>query len=162
MRTAIVALAVLVGILGGFYGGYTVGHSNVAAATSSSTSGQRSAGNGGFTAGRGANAAVCPTPGSTPAAGSMALARGTVTNLTATSMTVTNTSCSVTITFAPSTTIQRQVTGSTADLANNETVTVTGTRGADGKVVAVTIQITPAGSLTRPGGAASPSPSSGG
>ncbi len=162
MRTAIVALVVLVGILGGFYGGYTVGHSNVAAATSSGTSGQRSAGNGGFTAGRGANAAVCPTPGSTPAAGSTALARGTVTNLTATSMTVTNTGCSVTITFAPSTTIQKQVTGSTADLANKETVTVTGTRSADGNVVAVTIQITPAGAITRPGAGGTASPSPGG
>lgn len=155
MRTAIVALAVLVGILAGFYGGYTVGHSNVAAATSSSSSGQRSTG-GGFTAGRGANGAVCPTPGTTPASGSTALARGTVTNLTATSMTVTNSSCSVTVTFAPSTTVQKQVTGSTADLANNETVTVTGTRGSDGTVAAVAIQITPAGSFTRPG--ASPSP----
>jgi len=152
MRTAIIALAVLVGILGGFYGGYTVGHSNVAAATSSSTSGQRSAGTGGFTGGRGANAAVCPTPGSTPAAGSTALFRGTVTNLTATSMTVTNTTCTETITFGPSTTIQKQVTGSTADLAKNETVTVTGTRGSDGTVTAVTIQITPAGSFARPGG----------
>jgi len=152
MRTAIIALAVLVGILGGFYGGYTVGHSNVAAATSSSASGQRSAGTGGFTGGRGANAAVCPTPGSTPAAGSTALFRGTVTNLTATSMTVTNTTCTETITFGPSTTIQKQVTGSTADLAKNETVTVTGTRGSDGTVTAVTIQITPAGAFARPGG----------
>jgi hypothetical protein len=152
MRNAIVALAVLVGILGGFYGGYTVGHSNVVAATSSnSTSGQRSAGSGGFTAGRGGNAAVCPTPGSTPAAGSTALFRGTVTNLTATSMTVTNATCTETITFGPSTTIQKQVTGSTADLAKNETVTVTGTRGSDGTVTAVTIQITPAGSFARPG-----------
>jgi hypothetical protein len=156
MRTAIIALAVLVGILGGFYGGYTVGHSNVTAAASpSSTSGQRTAG-GGFTGGRGANAAVCPTPGSTPAAGTTALFRGTVTNLTATSMTVTNSSCSLTITFGPSTTIQKQVTGSTADLSNNETVIVTGTRSSDGSVSAVTVQITPAGSFTRPG--ASPAP----
>jgi hypothetical protein len=155
MRTMIIALAVLVGILGGFYGGYTVGHSNVTAATSSNNSAQRSPG-GGFVAGRGANAAVCPTPGSTPATGSTALFRGTVTNLTATSMTVSNASCSLTITFGPSTTIQKQVSGSTADLSNNETVTVTGRRSSDGSVSAVTIQITPAGSFTRPG--ASPAP----
>jgi hypothetical protein len=157
MRTAIITLAVLVGILGGFYGGYTVGHNNVTAATSSSgTSGQRSSSGGVFTGGRGANAAVCPTPGSTPAAGSTALFRGTVTNLTATSMTVSNASCSLTITFGPSTTIQKQVTGSTADLSNNETVIVTGTRVSDGSVSAVTIQVTPGGSVTRPG--ASPAP----
>jgi hypothetical protein len=162
MRNAIVALAVLVGILGGFYGGYKVGHSNVAAASSSSnTSGQRSA-SGGFVPGRGANAAVCPSPGSTPAAGSQALARGTVTNLTATSMTVTNANCSVTITFASSTTVQKQVTGSVSDLANNETVTVSGTRAADGSVTAVAIVITPAGGFTRPGAGSTPSPSPGG
>jgi hypothetical protein len=156
MRTAIIALAVLVGILGGFYGGYTVGHSNVTAATSSSgTSGQRTTG-GAFVPGRGANAAVCPTPGSTPAAGTTALFRGTVTNLTATSMTVSNASCSLTITFGPSTTIQKQVTGSTADLSNNETVTVTGRRSSDGSVSAVTIQITPAGSFTQPGSSPAP------
>src|SRR6266853_1146774 len=114
MRTAIIALFVVVGILGGFYGGYTVGHNNVAAATSSGTSGQRSAGSGGLTAGRGANAAVCPTPGSTPAAGSTALARGTVTNLTATSMTVTNTGCSVTITITPAGAFTRPGAGGTA------------------------------------------------
>ena len=151
MRTTIIALAVLVGILGGFYGGYTVGHSNVSAASSSSSSsGQRSTGGAGVLApgGRGA----CPSPGSTPASGSTALARGTVTNLTATSMTVTNTGCSVTITFGPGTTVQKQVTGSTSDLANNETVTVTGTRAADGSITAVGIQIAPAGSFTRPGG----------
>jgi hypothetical protein len=158
MRTAIIALAVLVGILGGFYGGYKVGHTNVAAATSSGTSGQRSNG-GAFNPGRGANAAICPTPGATAGAGSTALARGTVTNLTATSMTVSNPGCSVTVTFAPSTTVQKQVTGSTADLSDNETVTVTGTRGSDGTVTAVTIQITPAGAFTRPGAGATGSPS---
>ncbi|HEV2216308.1 MAG TPA: hypothetical protein VGV88_01935 [Candidatus Dormibacteraeota bacterium] len=165
MRTTIIALAVLVGILGGFYGGYKVGHSNASAATSSSSSSsQRSTGNAGVFApgGRGANGAACPSPGSTPASGSTALARGTVTNLTATSMTVTNTSCIVTITFSPGTTVVKQVTGSTADLANNETVTVTGTRAADGSVTAVAIQIAPAGSFTRPGGGAPASPSPGG
>ena len=99
---------------------------------------------------------MCPSPGSTPAAGTTALFRGTVTNLTATSMTVSNASCSLTITFGPSTTIEKQVTGSTADLSNNETVIVTGRRSSDGSVSAVTIQITPAGSFTQPG--ASPAP----
>jgi len=164
MRNVILALAMVVGILAGFYGGYKVGHSNVAAAASSNTNSarQRSTANGGFVPGRGATAAVCPTPGALPSAGATALARGTVTNLTATSMTVSNTSCSVTITFAPSTTVQKQATGSVADLANNQTVTVTGTRGADGSITAVTIQITPAGGFTRPGAGAAASPSPGG
>jgi uncharacterized protein DUF5666 len=166
MRNVIVALAVVVGILAGFYGGYKVGLNNVSASTSSSSSSnQRTAGNntnGGFGPGRGANSVVCPSPGSSPSAGSAVLARGTVTNLTATSMTVTNTGCTVTVTFAPSTTVQKQVTGSVSDLANNDTVTVSGTRGADGSVTAVTIQITPAGGFTRPGAGAAASPSPGG
>jgi uncharacterized protein DUF5666 len=158
MRNAIVAMAVVVGILAGFYGGYKVGQSNVAAAsaTSNNTT-QRGTTAGGFAPGRGPNGAACPSPGSTPAAGAQALARGTVTNLTATSMTVTNAQCSVTVTFGPTTIVQRQVAGSTSDLANNETVTVSGTRGSDGSVKAVAIQIAPAGAVNRPG-----SPSSGG
>ncbi|HET7467014.1 MAG TPA: hypothetical protein VFL29_10115 [Candidatus Dormibacteraeota bacterium] len=162
MRNAIIALAVVVGILAGFYGGYKVGFNNVSASTNSSrSSNQGTARNntgGGFIPGRGANAAVCPSPGSTPSAASQVLARGTVSHITSTSMTVTNSGCTVTVTFAPSTTVQKQVTGSVSDIANNDTVTVIGTRGADGSVTAVTIQITPAGGFTRPGAAASPSP----
>ena len=163
MRNAIVALAVLVGILAGFYGGYKVGQSNVSAATSTSnrSASQRGSTSGGFVPGRGTLTSVCPSPGSTPAAGTQALARGTVTNLTATSMTVTNAQCSVTVTFASSTAVQKQETGSVSDLADNQTVTVTGTRGSDGSVTAVTIQIgTAGGGVTRPGagGTSSPSP----
>jgi hypothetical protein len=163
MRNAIIALAVVVGVLAGFYGGYKVGHSTVAAASTSNNSGgsRASSGGGNFT-GRGLNPSVCPSPGSTPATGSQALFRGTVTNLTATSMTVTNAQCSVTITFAPTTTVQKQVTGTVSDLSNNQTVTVTGTRAADGSVTAVTIQITPSGGFTRPGAGSTASPSPGG
>lgn len=162
MKNAIIALAVVVGVLAGFYGGYKVGQSNVvAASTSSNSGGSRAASSGGSFTGRGPNATLCPSPGSNPAVGSQALARGTVTNLTATSMTLTNAQCSITITFAPTTTVQKQVTGSVSDLSNNETVTVTGTRAADGSVTAVTIQITPAGGFTRPGAGASPSPGGG-
>ena len=165
MRNVILALVLVVGILAGFYGGYKVGQNNVAAASSSTSNNsarQRTATNGTFAPGRGANAAVCPTPGTASSAGSPVLTRGTVTNLSATSMTVSNTSCSVTITFAPSTRVQKQVTGSVSDLANNQTVTVTGTPGPNGSVTAVTIQITPAGGFTRPGAGAAASPSPGG
>lgn len=165
MRNAIIALAVVVGVLAGFYGGYKVGHSNVvAASTSSNSGGSRTASNGGGFTGRGGlnGGTLCPSPGATPATGSQALARGTVTNLTATSMTVATAQCSITITFGPTTTVQKQVTGSVSDLSNNETVTVTGTRAADGSITAVTIQVTPAGGFTRPGAGASPSPGGGG
>ena len=165
MRNAIIGLAMLVAVLAGFYGGYKVGQNNVSAATSSSSSnrtGQRS-GTGTFVPGRGTLTSVCPSPGATPSAGTQALARGTVTNLTATSMTVTNPQCSVTINFGSSTMVQKQETGSVSDLANNQTVTVTGTRGANGTVTAVTIQIgTAGGGFTRPGAGATSSPSPGG
>ncbi len=89
--------------------------------------------------------AVCPSPGATPAAGTQSLAGGTVTNLGGTSMTVTNTSCDVKVTFRPTVTISKQALGSTSDLQDNETVTITGTRQADGSILAQTIQIGPAG-----------------
>ncbi len=165
MRNAIVALAVLVGILAGFYVGDKVGQNNVSAAASTSNrSSQRgNSSSGGFLPGRGTLASVCPTPGSTPAAGTQALLRGTVTKLTATSMTVTNQQCSVTVTFASSTTVQKQTTGAVSDLANNQTVTVTGTRAADGSLTAVTIQIGAAGGgFTRPGAGSTSSPGPGG
>lgn len=151
MKTYVVALVVLVGVLGGFYGGYKVGQNNVSA--SASTAGARaSTGNGSGTFGGGrAIVAACPTPGATPAAGSQGLARGTVTNLSGTSMTVTNTNCDVKVTFGPTVTIQKQVLGSTADLQDNQTVTITGTRQPDGSILAQTIQIGPAGGGVRTG-----------
>jgi hypothetical protein len=148
MKTYVVALVVVVAVLGGFYGGYKVGQNNVSANTS--TPGARTntgsgAGAGAFTGGRGAGA-VCPSPGATPAAtGSVSVARGTVANLGGTSMTVTNTSCDVKVTFGPTVTISRQALGTTSDLQDNQTVTITGTRQADGSILAQTIQIGPAG-----------------
>jgi hypothetical protein len=164
MKTYVVALVVIVGVLGGFYGGYKVGQNNVSA--SASTAGSRtSAGSGSnaFTGGRGVGA-VCPSPGATPAAGTAGVARGTVANLAGTSMTVTNTGCDVKVTFGPTVTISKQALGSTSDLQDNQTVTITGTRQPDGSILAQTIQIGPAGGGgVRPGtGGGTPSPSSGG
>lgn len=160
MRNAIIAMAVLVGVLAGFYGGYKVGQTSVSAATTSTNGtsrGSTGSGTGGF-AGRGGGALSCPT---SAAAGAQALARGTVTNLTATSMTVTSGSCTVTVTFAPGTTVQKQTTGTVGDLSNNQTVTVAGTKAADGSVTATTIQIG-GGAIIRPGAGAAASPSPGG
>ncbi len=143
MKTYVIALVVVVGVLGGFYGGYKVGQNNVSASASTTGTGTRTGTGGGSTAFGGGRAlgAVCPSPGATPAAGSQGVARGTVADLNSTSMTVTNTSCDVKVTFGPTVTISKQVLGSTSDLQDNQTVTITGTRQADGSILAQTIQI---------------------
>jgi hypothetical protein len=153
MKNLVIALAIVVGVLGGFYGGFRVGQNNVSA---NSTNNSNRASNGSFAQGRGNFAAVCPTPGATPSAGSPALARGTVTNLSSTSMTISNGTCEVTVTLSPSTTVTKTVAGSTSDLADNQTVTVTGTKQADGSVLAQAIQVGSGGSFRGPG--ANPSP----
>jgi hypothetical protein len=164
MKTYVLALVVVVAVLGGFYGGYKVGQNNVTA--SASTAGTRNnagSGSNAFTGGRGVGAA-CPSPGATPSAGAVSVARGTVANLAGTSMTVTNTSCEVKVTFGPTVTISKQALGSTSDLQDNQTVTITGTRQADGSILAQTIQIGPAGGGggIRPGAGGATGPPSGG
>src|SRR6266852_8605640 len=152
MKTYVVALFVVVGVLGGFYGGYKVGQNNVTA--SASTNNARASTNTGsnsFGGGRGATGGVCPSPGATTAAGTQGLARGTVTNLSGTSMTVTNTNCDVKVTFGPTVAISKQALGSTSDLQDNQTVTITGTRQPDGSILAQTIQIGMAGAGVRTG-----------
>jgi|ERR1700736_5649661 hypothetical protein len=161
MKTYVIALVVLVGVLGGFYGGYKVGQNNVSASTTS-TSSRSGTGSGAFTGGRGLGA-VCPSPGATPAAGTAGLARGTVTNLGGSSMTIATTNCEVKVTFGPTVTIQKQALGSTSDLQDNQTVTITGTRQADGSILAQTIQIGPAGGIrTGTGGGGTGSGAAGG
>jgi hypothetical protein len=163
MKTYVVALVAVVAVLGGFYGGYKVGQNNVTA--SASTTGNRASTNTGsnqFGGGRGAAGAVCPSPGATIAAGTPGLARGTVTNLGGTSMTVTSTNCDVKVTFGPTVTISKQALGSTSDLKDNQTVTITGTRQADGSILAQTITIGAGGGGIRTGGGASGSPPTGG
>ena len=150
MKTYVIALAVLVGVLSGFYGGYKVGQNNVSA-SSPSASTRTGAPNGSsiFTGGGRGLAAACPSPGAKPASGSLSLARGTVANLNSTSMTVTNTSCDVKVTFGPTVAISKQVLGTTSDLQDNQTVTITGTRQPDGSILAQTIQIGTAGGGVR-------------
>jgi len=156
MKMYVVALVVVVAVLGGFYGGYKVGQNNVSA--NASTPGTRGTGgaSNGFTGGGRGLGGVCPSPGATPAAGTVSLARGTVSDLSGKSMTVASTSCDVKVTFGPTVTISRQVLGTTSDLQDNQTVTVTGTRQPDGSILASSIQIggarTGAGSGTTGGG----------
>jgi hypothetical protein len=144
MKSYVIALVLLVGVMGGFYGGYKVGQNNVSASGNPSASVKSGSGNSGFggnfAGGRGFGA-VCPSPGATPSPDGPAVARGTITDLTNNSMTVTNTSCDVKITFGPTVTISKQVLGSTSDLQDNLTVMITGTRQPDGSIKATVIQI---------------------
>ena len=150
IKLPIAALVIIVGLLGGFYGGYKVGGGGTTASAAASTNGARTAGNG-LGGGRGL-AAACPSPGATPAASASAAARrgatGTIANLTNNSLTVHDTRCNtdVKITFDPSVIVRKTVVGQASDLQESETITVTGTRQADGSIKANSITIVPAGS----------------
>ena len=143
MKSYVVALLVVVGILGGFYGGFKVGQNNVSAnTTASGGSFNRSGAGGAFPGNRGAVAAICPSPGAaTPSPGSTALLRGTITDLSSSSMTITSTACDVKVTFNATVQVSKTVTGTTGDLQDNLIVTIVGTRQADGSLLARTIQI---------------------
>ncbi|HEV3460980.1 MAG TPA: hypothetical protein VG413_02955 [Candidatus Dormibacteraeota bacterium] len=150
IKLPIAALVVIVGLLGGFYGGYKVGGGGTTANAAAATTGTRTGGTG--FGGRGA-AAVCPSPGATPAASaSGAAARrgatGTIANLTANSFTIHDARCNtdVKVTFDPSVIVRKTVVGQASDLQETETITVTGTRQADGSIKANSINIVPAGS----------------
>jgi hypothetical protein len=154
IKLPIAALVVIVGLLGGFYGGYKVGGGGTTANAAAATTGNRTAANG--FGGRGV-AAACPSPGATPAPSASGVARrgatGSITNLTSNSLTIHDTRCNtdVTVTFDQSVIVRKTVVGQAADLQENETVTVTGTRQADGSIKANSINIVPAGSAG-PGG----------
>ncbi|HKB18763.1 MAG TPA: hypothetical protein VKF28_06980 [Candidatus Dormibacteraeota bacterium] len=166
MKPYVVVLLLVVGILGGFYGGYKLGQNNVSASTTNQNQASRT-GNfgGGFNGGgatRGGLAATCPSPGApSPSPGTNAVARGTVTDLTSTSLTITSTACDIKVVFGNTVQVSRTVAGSSSDLKDNMTVTIVGTRQADGSIKATTIQIG-GGNVAVPGGAgASPRPSGG-
>jgi hypothetical protein len=152
IKYPIAALIVVVALLGGFYGGYKIGGGGTASAANNTTTGTgRIAGNG-FGGGRGL-AAACPSPGATPsaAASGAALRRGatgTIANLTNNSLTIHDTRCNtdVKVTFDQSVIVRKTVLGQASDLQETETVTVTGTRQADGSIKANSINIVPAGS----------------
>jgi hypothetical protein len=143
VKPYVVGLLVVVAVLAGFYGGYKVGHTTVSASTTPQSQVARNpAAGGGFGGTRGVVGA-CPSPGATASTGTQALARGTISNLGSSSLTVTNPNCDVKVTLGANVTISKQSVGSTADLKNNLTVTITGTRQADGSILAQTIQISP-------------------
>lgn len=149
IKLPIAALVVIIGLLGGFYGGYKVGGGGTTANAAAATTGSKSAGNG-FTGGRGL--AACPSPGASPAATASGAARrgatGTIANLTSNSLTIHDARCNtdIKVTFDQSVIVRKTVVGQAADLQESETVTVTGTRQADGSIKANSINIVPAGS----------------
>jgi hypothetical protein len=166
VRSYVIALLLIVGILGGFYGGYKVGHNGVvASASTGSNTGSRTGGGGfgGFGGGTrgGGGASACPSPGApSPSPGGNAVARGTVSDLTGSSMTITLPACDVKVTFGPTVQVSKTAAGSTSDLKDNLTITVIGVRQADGSIKATTIQIGGA-VFGNPGGGAQASPSGG-
>ena len=149
IKLPIAALVVVVALLGGFYGGYKIGGGGTASAANNTTTSSRGANL--FAGGRGL--AACPNASpSASAAASGATARrgatGTVTNLTANSLTIHDTRCNtdVKVTFDQSVIVRKTVVGQASDLQENQNVTVTGTRQADGSIKANSINIVPAGS----------------
>ncbi|TMF10381.1 MAG: hypothetical protein E6I37_12280 [Chloroflexi bacterium] len=150
IKLPIAALVVIIGLLGGFYGGYKVGGGGATASAANATTGNRTAGNG-LNGVRGQ--AACPSPGATPApSASGAAARrgatGTIANLTGNSLTIHDSRCNtdVKVTFDPSVIVRKSVVGQASDLQETDTITVTGTRQADGSIKANSITIVPAGS----------------
>jgi hypothetical protein len=155
LKSYVVVLLLVVGILGGFYGGYKIGQNNVSASTNNPAASRTGTGTGFGGGGGRAFGAACPSPGApSPSPGSQAVARGTITNLATGSMTLTNTQCDVKVVFGNTVQVYRTVAGNTSDLKDNISVTISGTRQADGSIKATTIQIGGGGgALGNPGGA---------
>jgi hypothetical protein len=160
VKPYIVALLVVVGVLAGFYGGYRMGQNNVSANTTqnlSSRTGNSGTGFGGGGGRGGGFGSACPSPGApSPSPGSNAVASGTITDLTSSSLTITTTACDVKVTFGNTVQVSKTVTGTTTDLKDTMTVTIIGTRQADGSIKATAIQIGGARIVIRAG--ASPAP----
>ena len=162
MKGYVVALLVVVGVLAGFYGGYRIGQNNVSASTGTNSVSKSNLGTG-FQGGGGRGGgfgSACPSPGApSPSPGTNAVASGTITDLTSNSLTITSAACEVKVVFGNTVQISKTTTGTTSDLQDNTTVTIVGTRQADGSIKATTIQIGGIRIVTRAG--ASPSPAGG-
>ncbi|HEV2414303.1 MAG TPA: hypothetical protein VGX27_05805 [Candidatus Dormibacteraeota bacterium] len=162
MKGYVVALLVVVGVLAGFYGGYRIGQNNVSASTGANSTSKSNLGTGFQTGGGrgGGFGSACPSPGApSPSPGTNAVASGTITDLTSNSLTITSAACEVKVVFGNTVQISKTTTGTTSDLQDNITVTIVGTRQADGSIKATTIQIGGIRIVTRAG--ASPSPAGG-
>jgi hypothetical protein len=143
IKLPIAILVAAVTLLGGFYGGYKIGqeHTTTALASNNTATG----GGRNFT-----GVGACPSPGASPSASGQAAARGatgTVTNLSTTGFTVHNARCNTDekVTFDGSLIVHKTANGTTADLQENQTVTIQGTRQSDGSIKANVVTIVPAG-----------------
>ncbi|MHB8572767.1 MAG: DUF5666 domain-containing protein [Candidatus Dormibacteria bacterium] len=143
-----IVLAVVIGGLGGFYGGFRFGQNNSASAAGGAAA-QR-AGRGGF----GGCPSATPNPSASAdtggAAGVGGAGRGlagTITVLSDGSLVVHDVRCSVDtkVSFKPSVIVRKTVLGAVSDLAEGQTVTISGTRNPDGSLAAQSISIQPAG-----------------
>jgi len=163
MNNLTAGLIVVIALLGGFYGGFRyesgkVGTTPAAAATAATGSaatgrtgtgtGAGAAGGAGFAGGGGAGFAGGGGGGAGGAGfGGGRGSAGTITNLTATGFTLhTANGTDTKVTFAPSATVRKTVSGQLSDLQESATVTVTGTRDSSGNLVATAITIVPAAS----------------
>jgi len=159
MTNLTAALFVVIALLGGFYGGFRYESTKLPATTgtgTATTAGNGTAANG--TAGRGAGGA-----GGAAGAGANGGGfgggfggrggAGTITNLTSTGFTLHSANGTDTkVTFTSGATVRKTVDGQVSDLQNNLTVTVSGTRDANGNLTATTITIVPA-AAANPNGA---------
>lgn len=155
MNQLTAGLIVVIGILGGFYVGakYGQGHPTPSASPAAATS----TGTGGLGAGAGAGGAGTLTGGG----GAFANATtGQITAVNGDTITVHNTRTNQDVKVnVASARITKTTDGTSADLTQNQTVTVVGQAGSDGTVTATTIAVGSAGGVLggRRGGA-SPSP----
>src|SRR5260370_16392538 len=139
-----------------------MGQNNVSASTTQNQSARTGSSGSGFGGGGGRGGTfgtACPSPGApSPSPGGNAVANGTVTDLTSSSLTITMGTCDVKVTFANTVQVSKTVTATTSDLKDNMTVTIIGTRQADGSIKATAIQIggnrigNPRGASPSPGG----------
>jgi hypothetical protein len=159
MNQLTAGLVVLIGILGGFYFGakYGQGHPATPAAAASPATGQAGGGTGGAGGGFGGGAGAFGGGG---AGGFTPAAAGTITAVDGSIITVHDRTTNKDVKVdASNARISKTAQGTTADLTQNQTVTVVGQAGSDGTVTAQTIAIGAGqGGGGRRGGGATPSP----
>jgi hypothetical protein len=156
MNQLTAGLVVLIGILGGFYFGakYGQGHSGPSTATAAAATSQTGGARTGGTAADGTGAT-----GGGGAGGFTPAAAGSITAVDGTTITVHDRTTNKDVKVdASNARISKTAQGTTADLTQNQTVTVVGQTGSDGTVTAQTIAI--GGGGGRRGGAATPTPGS--
>ncbi|HVD01886.1 MAG TPA: hypothetical protein VNG93_12185 [Candidatus Dormibacteraeota bacterium] len=154
MNYVTAGLVAFITLLGGFYGGYSYEAAKVPASTGSGAAAASTGAGAAAAAGAGAGRFGGAFGGGAGGAFAGRGGAGKISNLTATGFTLTTAAGTVTkVTFGSGVTVRKTVTGTTSDLQNGVTVTVTGQRDASGNLTAtaVTLVPLPAASAT-PGG----------